>query len=146
LILRWIFLNLVGNHFFSADSFFFNKENFFPVTLKKLPINRLPIKRVCQGTTNQYFLTDTKGSLPADAIPGDLATQDCILGMEVSGLDEMGKRVMGLVPAKVSLINNFSVVYFIHNCISTCVAKSPGIASAGSLPVASMTSLKLSAA
>jgi hypothetical protein len=38
--------------------------------------------------------------------------------MEVSGLDEMGKRVMGLVPAKVSLINNFSVVYFIHNCIS----------------------------
>jgi hypothetical protein len=32
----------VGNHFFSADSFFFNKENFFPVTLKKLPI-------VCQS-------------------------------------------------------------------------------------------------
>jgi len=58
------------------------------------------------------------GRLPADAIPGDLATQDCILGMEVSGLDEMGKRVMGLVPAKVSLIYNFSVVCFIHNCIS----------------------------
>ena len=42
------------------------------------------------------------GRLPADAIPGDLATQDCILGMEVSGLDETGNKVMGLVPAKVS--------------------------------------------
>ncbi|CAC5370812.1 FASN [Mytilus coruscus] len=40
------------------------------------------------------------GRLPADAIPGDLAAQDCILGMEVSGEDEKGNRVMGLVPAK----------------------------------------------
>ena len=44
------------------------------------------------------------GRLPADAIPGDLAVQDCILGMEVSGLvDASGKRVMGLVPAKVGI-------------------------------------------
>jgi fatty acid synthase len=53
------------------------------------------------------------GRLPADAIPGDLATQDCILGMEVSGLDEMGKRVMGLVPAKVSLIIFLFVLFII---------------------------------
>jgi len=31
---------------------------------------------------------------------GDLASQDCLLGMEFSGLDESGNRVMGLLPAK----------------------------------------------
>ncbi|EDV19161.1 uncharacterized protein TRIADDRAFT_34034 [Trichoplax adhaerens] len=40
------------------------------------------------------------GKLPPDALPGDLATQDCILGMEFAGKDENGKRVMGLLPAK----------------------------------------------
>lgn len=42
------------------------------------------------------------GRLPPDAIPGDLAQQDCILGMEFSGYDSDGKKIMGLVPAKVS--------------------------------------------
>ena len=41
------------------------------------------------------------GKLPPDAIPGDLAGQDCILGMEFSGRDSKGRRVMGLLPAKV---------------------------------------------
>lgn len=41
------------------------------------------------------------GKLPPDAIPGDLAIQDCILGMEFSGHDSDGKRIMGLLPAKV---------------------------------------------
>lgn len=40
------------------------------------------------------------GRLPPDAIPGDLAGQDCILGLEFSGRDESGQRVMGLVAAK----------------------------------------------
>ncbi|KAL3877568.1 hypothetical protein ACJMK2_035265 [Sinanodonta woodiana] len=40
------------------------------------------------------------GKLPPDAIPGDLANQDCILGMEISGTDSTGRRVMGLLPAK----------------------------------------------
>ena len=42
------------------------------------------------------------GKLPPDAIPGDLASQDCILGMEFAGRDAQGNRVMGLLPAKVS--------------------------------------------
>ena len=33
--------------------------------------------------------------------PGDLASQDCLLGMEFSGRTSVGKRVMGLLPAKV---------------------------------------------
>ncbi|GFS78340.1 fatty acid synthase [Nephila pilipes] len=40
------------------------------------------------------------GKLPPDAIPGDLALQDCILGLEFSGRFENGQRVMGMVPAK----------------------------------------------
>lgn len=31
---------------------------------------------------------------------GDLALQQCMLGMEFSGRDPTGKRVMGLLPAK----------------------------------------------
>ncbi|KAM6897707.1 fatty acid synthase [Xenentodon cancila] len=40
------------------------------------------------------------GKLPPDAIPGDQALQQCMLGMEFSGRDPTGGRVMGLLPAK----------------------------------------------
>jgi hypothetical protein len=47
------------------------------------------------------------GKLPPDAIPGDLASQECILGMEVSGTEHAtGRRLMGLLSAKVRLITN----------------------------------------
>ncbi|KAL1129219.1 hypothetical protein AAG570_013748 [Ranatra chinensis] len=39
------------------------------------------------------------GKLPPDALPGDLAGQECILGLEFSGRDSTGRRVMGMVPA-----------------------------------------------
>ena len=41
------------------------------------------------------------GKLPPDAIPGGLANQECMLGMEFSGRDSTGQPVMGLLPAKV---------------------------------------------
>lgn len=40
------------------------------------------------------------GKLSPDAIPGKWANRDCMLGMEFSGRDASGKRVMGLVPAE----------------------------------------------
>ncbi|XP_066589497.1 fatty acid synthase [Prorops nasuta] len=40
------------------------------------------------------------GKLPPDALPGDMANQDCILGLEFSGRDSQGRRVMGMVDAK----------------------------------------------
>ncbi|XP_054249700.1 fatty acid synthase [Indicator indicator] len=40
------------------------------------------------------------GKLPPDAIPGDWVLQQCMLGMEFSGRDLSGRRVMGLLPAK----------------------------------------------
>ncbi|XP_077508101.1 fatty acid synthase-like [Amblyomma americanum] len=38
------------------------------------------------------------GKLPYDALPVNVATSDCLLGLEFSGRDRSGCRVMGLVP------------------------------------------------
>ena len=40
------------------------------------------------------------GKLTADALPGDIQSQDCVLGMEFSGRNSTGKRVMGMVSAR----------------------------------------------
>ncbi|NXN91414.1 FAS synthase, partial [Rhinopomastus cyanomelas] len=40
------------------------------------------------------------GRLSPDSIPGNWALQQCMLGMEFSGRDTTGRRVMGLLPAK----------------------------------------------
>lgn len=42
----------------------------------------------------------SSGKLAADALPGDLATQDCVLGIEFAGRDSTGKRVMAMVQGK----------------------------------------------
>ncbi|EDW02934.1 fatty acid synthase [Drosophila grimshawi] len=45
------------------------------------------------------------GKLGVDALPGDLAYQDCVLGLEFAGRDSQGRRIMALVSAK-SLATN----------------------------------------
>ncbi|EDX03567.1 GD23205 [Drosophila simulans] len=45
------------------------------------------------------------GKLGVDALPGDLAYQDCVLGLEFAGRDSCGRRVMAMVTAK-SLATN----------------------------------------
>ncbi|XP_077489927.1 fatty acid synthase-like [Amblyomma americanum] len=40
------------------------------------------------------------GKLPPDALPGNLAASDCVLGLEFSGRDPKGRRVMGAVSAQ----------------------------------------------
>ncbi|KZC13477.1 PREDICTED: fatty acid synthase [Dufourea novaeangliae] len=40
------------------------------------------------------------GKLPPDALPGNLANEDCILGLEFSGRNSKGQRVMAMVPAR----------------------------------------------
>ncbi|XP_004639517.1 fatty acid synthase [Octodon degus] len=40
------------------------------------------------------------GKLSPDAIPGKSLNRDCLLGMEFSGRDARGRRVMGLVPSE----------------------------------------------
>jgi len=40
------------------------------------------------------------GRLPPDAIPGQFADRECLLGMEFAGRLENGRRVMGILPAQ----------------------------------------------
>lgn len=56
--------------------------------------------RVFYSSLNFRDIMLATGKLPPDAIPGDLALQQCMLGMEFSGRDPTGQRVMGLLPAK----------------------------------------------
>ncbi|XP_056626779.1 fatty acid synthase [Triplophysa dalaica] len=56
--------------------------------------------RVYYSSLNFRDIMLATGKLPPDAIPGDIALQQCMLGMEFSGRDPNGKRVMGLLPAK----------------------------------------------
>lgn len=80
--------------------------------------------RVHYSSLNFRDIMLATGKLPPDAIPGrcpaqrpnkrrsetqqilflrvvgDLALQQCMLGMEFSGYDPLGRRVMGLLPAK----------------------------------------------
>eukprot|EP00064_Thunnus_orientalis_P003928 superscaffoldBa00000342_g3939 len=56
--------------------------------------------RVYYSSLNFRDIMLATGKLPPDAIPGDLALQQCMLGMEFSGRDPIGRRVMGLLPAK----------------------------------------------
>ncbi|XP_039990736.1 fatty acid synthase isoform X2 [Xiphias gladius] len=56
--------------------------------------------RVYYSSLNFRDIMLATGKLPPDAIPGDMALQHCMLGMEFSGRDPIGRRVMGLLPAK----------------------------------------------
>ncbi|XP_061667276.1 fatty acid synthase isoform X1 [Syngnathoides biaculeatus] len=56
--------------------------------------------RVYYSSLNFRDIMLATGKLPPDAIPGDLALQQCMLGMEFSGHDPNSRRVMGLLPAK----------------------------------------------
>ncbi|XP_047465414.1 LOW QUALITY PROTEIN: fatty acid synthase [Mugil cephalus] len=56
--------------------------------------------RVYYSSLNFRDIMLATGKLPPDAIPGDLALQQCMLGMEFSGRNPAGQRVMGLLPAK----------------------------------------------
>ncbi|KAK3090166.1 hypothetical protein FSP39_009679 [Pinctada imbricata] len=66
----------------------------------KLKDNQREMCNVEYAALNFRDIMLATGRLPPDAIPGDLAEQDCILGMEFSGKDSESRRVMGLVPAK----------------------------------------------
>ncbi|KAI8426660.1 LOW QUALITY PROTEIN: hypothetical protein MSG28_005429 [Choristoneura fumiferana] len=56
--------------------------------------------RVYYAPLNFRDIMLATGKLPPDALPGDLAGQECILGLEFSGRSSAGKRVMGMVAAK----------------------------------------------
>ncbi|XP_067860263.1 fatty acid synthase [Heptranchias perlo] len=77
--LRWILSPL--QHFHSSDP-------------------SIQLCKVYYASLNFRDIMLATGKLPPDAIPGDVALQHCLLGMEFSGRDPNNRRVMGLLPAK----------------------------------------------
>nr|QNL15121.1 fatty acid synthase 1 [Meteorus pulchricornis] len=64
---------------------------------------RYPDRELCSvyyAPLNFRDIMLATGKLPPDALPGDLAGQDCILGLEFAGRDSTGQRVMGMVAAR----------------------------------------------
>ena len=64
----------------------------------------------------KLFIYLILGKLPADALPGSLALESCVLGLEFAGRDSNGKRIMGMVASKglatdVVLNNETDFVY-----------------------------------
>nr|P12276.5 RecName: Full=Fatty acid synthase; Includes: RecName: Full=[Acyl-carrier-protein] S-acetyltransferase; Includes: RecName: Full=[Acyl-carrier-protein] S-malonyltransferase; Includes: RecName: Full=3-oxoacyl-[acyl-carrier-protein] synthase; Includes: RecName: Full=3-oxoacyl-[acyl-carrier-protein] reductase; Includes: RecName: Full=3-hydroxyacyl-[acyl-carrier-protein] dehydratase; Includes: RecName: Full=Enoyl-[acyl-carrier-protein] reductase; Includes: RecName: Full=Acyl-[acyl-carrier-protein] hyd len=56
--------------------------------------------KVYYASLNFWDIMLATGKLSPDAIPGNWTLQQCMLGMEFSGRDLAGRRVMGLLPAK----------------------------------------------
>uniref|UniRef100_A0A6G1SJY0 Fatty acid synthase n=1 Tax=Aceria tosichella TaxID=561515 RepID=A0A6G1SJY0_9ACAR len=71
---------------------------------EELPANmRQPNQQRCSiyyAPLNFRDIMLATGKLPPDALPGELALQDNIFGLEFAGRDSSGKRVMGCVPAQ----------------------------------------------
>ncbi|ELT99721.1 hypothetical protein CAPTEDRAFT_89190 [Capitella teleta] len=72
-------------------------------SLKYFDSKSQPDKELCQVAYTSLNFRDimlATGKLAPEAIPGALASQDCILGMEFSGYNTKGESVMGLTPSK----------------------------------------------
>lgn len=64
------------------------------------PSSRQVLCRIYYAPLNFHDVMLASGKLPADALPGDLAMADCVMGIEFSGRDPKGRRVMGQVHAE----------------------------------------------
>lgn len=75
------------------------------------------------------------GKLPPDALPGNLASQDCILGLEFSGRNSKGERVMAMVPAR-----GLATTVVADSGFSWIVPQKWSLEEASTIPVAYATS------
>ncbi|CAH0393331.1 unnamed protein product [Bemisia tabaci] len=72
-----------------------------PLTLYRLNSNvNSELCHVYYAPLNFRDIMLASGKLPPDALPGNLAEEECILGLEFAGRDSKGRRVMGMVPAQ----------------------------------------------
>ncbi|KAL6267202.1 hypothetical protein P5V15_000279 [Pogonomyrmex californicus] len=66
-------------------------------------LNSFPNMKLCSvyyAPLNFRDIMLATGKLPPDALPGNMAAKECILGLEFCGRDIDGRRVMGMVEAK----------------------------------------------
>ncbi|CAK9300196.1 unnamed protein product [Gordionus sp. m RMFG-2023] len=68
------------------------------------PVNYPPSQKelctVFYSALNFRDIMLATGKLSPNAIPGNFSPQDCLLGMEFSGLNSKGQQIMGILPAK----------------------------------------------
>ncbi|XP_030383313.1 fatty acid synthase [Scaptodrosophila lebanonensis] len=69
------------------------------------------------------------GKLGVDALPGDLAYQDCVLGLEFAGRDSKGRRIMAMVPAK-----SLATDCFANKCLMWGIPDSWSMEQAATVP------------
>lgn len=92
------FVNVLTRGDLSSLRWFESPLNYWKEELKTVLKDK--ICHIYYASLNFRDIMLATGKLPPDAIPGDLATQDCLLGFEFSGRDSRGNRIMGLGDCK----------------------------------------------
>ncbi|XP_055303122.1 fatty acid synthase-like [Sitodiplosis mosellana] len=109
---RHLKLNIQGDQILPVEHAYVDtltKRNLSSLSWIESPLSRQSLDRmdkkfelcsVYYAPINFRDVMLSSGKLSADALPGDLATQDFVLGSEFAGRDSNGKRIMAMVPAK----------------------------------------------
>ncbi|CAD5216831.1 unnamed protein product [Bursaphelenchus okinawaensis] len=92
------FINTLVRGDVSSLTWVENSNQFFDVTPGR-PEN-LKLCSVYYTAVNFRDIMLAYGRLPPDAIPGQFADRECLLGMEFAGRLPNGERVMGILPAQ----------------------------------------------
>uniref|UniRef100_A0A7E4UMS9 Fatty acid synthase n=1 Tax=Panagrellus redivivus TaxID=6233 RepID=A0A7E4UMS9_PANRE len=92
------FLNTLIRGDLSSLTWVESPNQFFDVMVDKKPNHELC--SVYYSAVNFRDVMLASGKLPPDAIPGQFADRECLLGMEFSGRLKDGTPVMGILPAQ----------------------------------------------
>ncbi|MFH4976009.1 hypothetical protein AB6A40_002718 [Gnathostoma spinigerum] len=93
------FINTLVRGDVSSLTWFESPNQFFEDVAQKTPTS-LELCRVYYAAINFRDVMLAYGRLPPDAIPGQFADRECLLGMEFSGRLKDGTRLMGILPAQ----------------------------------------------
>ncbi|CAJ0579052.1 unnamed protein product, partial [Mesorhabditis spiculigera] len=93
------FINTLVRGDVSSLTWFESPNQFFHAVDEKKKGN-LQLCQVYYSAVNFRDVMLAYGRLPPDAIPGNFADRECLLGMEFAGRLPSGKRIMGILPAQ----------------------------------------------
>lgn len=101
------------------------KGDFSSLKWIESPLSRIAAKKKIEELCTVYYapinfrdVMIASGKMAVDALPGDLAGPECLLGVEFAGRDSTGKRIMTLVEAKAlatTCLANRSIIWDVPN-------------------------------
>lgn len=116
------YLNVSTRGDLSSLKWYEAQHKYWPILPKNIQESYGTLFHVYYSPLNFRDIMLATGKLPPDALPGNLAIQDCILGLEFSGRNDKGERVMGMVPARglatTVLVQDLDFLWPIPNCWS----------------------------